>query len=311
MGKAAWSERRLHAWLARHLRPRGLRAPFGDDAASLARGLRRPVLCADQCVEGVHFVAGAAAARVGAKAVARALSDLAANAAQPRAVLLCAALPADVEEIWVQALLRGASLCARAHGAELVGGDLSTTRGPVVLSVCAVGDQAGRRAAPARSRVRVGDWLLASGAFGGSPLGRHLRIRPRIEAGQALVARGARALTDVSDGLARDLARMARLSGVAIRVNDVPIHADARRAARTSGRSALDHALHDGEDHELIAAMPPRDARRLLSRTPRALTGLRAIGVAVAGRGLWLPAAEGSTQLRRHDPAREWTHGAR
>lgn len=310
MGKAAWSERRLHAWMARQLQPRGLRAPFGDDAASLVRGLRRPVLCADQCVEGVHFAADVAASRAGSKAVARALSDLAANAAQPRAVLLCAALPATVDDAWVRALLRGARRCARTHGAELVGGDLSATRGPVVLSVCAVGEQWSRGVPPARSGVRAGDWLLASGNFGGSGLGRHLRIRPRIDAGRALYARGARALTDVSDGLARDLARMARLSGVAIRLNRVPIHPDARRAARISGRSALDHALHDGEDHELIAAMAPRDAQRLLRRPPRTLNGLCAIGVAVAGRGLWVPVAEGSSKLRRHDPTREWTHGA-
>src|SRR5690242_9092291 len=83
----AWSEASVHRWLFAHHAPAGLAAGFGHDAATLARGLARPVLCLDQCIEGVHFERGTPSARAARKAASRALSDLAAAAATPRALL--------------------------------------------------------------------------------------------------------------------------------------------------------------------------------------------------------------------------------
>jgi thiamine-monophosphate kinase len=155
--------------------------------------------------------------------------------------------------------------------------------------------------APSRDRARAGHVLLATGEFGGSRLGRHLAIEPRVALGARLVAGGARALIDVSDGLARDVARLARAAGARAELELVPIHRDARRAARRDGRTAEWHALHDGEDHELVAAAPPRAAERLLAEWNEPVPLVR-IGRLVAGSGLWIRGV-------RWDGRGGWLHG--
>src|SRR5687767_11029188 len=96
--RGGWSEARVHRWLLRAHSPRGLVARFGHDAAVLARTLRRPVLCADQCIEGVHFDPGTSGTLAGSKAASRALSDLAATAAVPRALLFTGSFPPRTSE---------------------------------------------------------------------------------------------------------------------------------------------------------------------------------------------------------------------
>src|SRR5687767_1806838 len=115
-----WSESRVHRWLLRTHHPRGLAARFGHDAATLSRGLLRPVLCIDQCIEGVHFEPGTPARLAGAKAAARALSDLAASAALPRALLLCASFPPGASERELRSAICAVARAARDCGAELV-----------------------------------------------------------------------------------------------------------------------------------------------------------------------------------------------
>jgi thiamine-monophosphate kinase len=145
-----------------------------------------------------------------------------------------------------------------------------------------------------------------TGPVGGSALGRHLAIEPRLEAGRALWLGGARVLMDVSDGLGLDLTRIAAASGVRIELECLPIHPHARRAARTSGRTAQQHTLEDGEDHELIAVLPEAAARRLLETgLPGAPRALR-IGRVRAGSGLFVPSPEGA--LTRFEGGGYW-HG--
>src|SRR5687768_13654181 len=166
--RGGWSEASVHRWLFREHRPRGLAAPFGHDAATLAAVLRRPVLCADQCIEGVHFARGTSGMLAGRKAASRALSDLAASAAAPRALLFSASLPASASEAWIRAAITAVASRAREFGAELVGGDLACAPGPTVLSVAAVGELGPRGRPPSRTGVRAGDVLLVTGACGGS-----------------------------------------------------------------------------------------------------------------------------------------------
>lgn len=304
----SWSEDRLHRFLARELAPRSLAGSVGHDAAVL-RALRgRPVACADQTIEGVHFERGARPSDVGRKAAARALSDLAATAARPRALLLALRAPADRDERWLRALLRAVARTAEAHGAELVGGDLACAPGPAELAVTAIGELPGSARPPGRDRARPGDRIALTGPVGGSRLGRHLRIEPRLEEGAWLFALGARATMDVSDGLALDLWRMARASKVRIVLEHVPVHRDARRVARADGRSATWHALHDGEDHELIASLRPSALARALREAPAHCPALVEIGRVVEGEGLRL-ALEGE-RARAWDPSEGgWLHG--
>src|SRR5262245_20008763 len=245
MSPVGWDEAILHRWLARRPRPAILVGAGMHDAAVLRRLPGRPVVCSDQVVEGVHFAPGCAPRAVGRKAAGRALSDLAATAAEPHALLLTVAAPRNERGSRLQALIAAVDEKAREHGAGLVGGDLTCTRGPLSLSVTALGTLRGSGRAPARSGARVGDLVLLSGAVGGSGLGRHLEPRPRFDVSRFLHRSGAQALMDVSDGLALDLSRMAAASRVRIDLVLVPEHADARRAARASGRPARDHALHD------------------------------------------------------------------
>ncbi len=304
-----WSESAIQRWLFATHRPKGLAATFGHDAATLTRNLTRPVLCADQCIEGVHFATGTSGGLAGAKAAARALSDLAASAALPRALLFSASFPPQTRETFIRAAIRSVADSARRFGCELVGGDLACARGPVVFSVAAIGELGSGGRAPARDLVRAGDMVLISGPVGGSQLGRHLRIEPRLAEGRWLWQHGARAMTDLSDGLARDVARLASRSQLAIDIQWVPIHRDARRAAKSSASSALDHALYDGEDHELVLTLAPARARKLLAMSPRHVPGLFILGRAREGRGLFVPRHEGSQELVRVDPRRGWSHG--
>lgn len=274
----SWNEDKLLAWIGRAARPALLVGSQGHDAAVLRAERARDVQCADQTIEGVHFQSSASPRAVGRKAANRALSDLAATAATPRTLLLTLRAPQERSESWLRQVIQGVRSAAAEVGAELVGGDLACADGPAALTVFAQGLLPGRRTAPGRDRARPGQRVVLSGAVGGSGLGRHLTFQPRIEIGRALHAAGASAMMDISDGLAKDLDRLARASQVAIDLEHVPLHRDAVRAARLSGRTPLDHALHDGEDHELVAT---------IGRAKLPL-GVAVIGTVRPGRGLFL-----------------------
>jgi len=303
----SWSEDAIHRWLSSRERPSVLAGSRGHDAAVLRKIRHRPVLCVDQTIEGIHFERTSAPALVGHKAAARALSDLAATAARPLAILVALSAPRDRSEAWIRSVLAAARAAARSFGADLVGGDLACTPGPACLSVTAVGERPGRRPAPGRDRARPGQIVVLTGPVGGSRLGRHLRVRPRVRAGEQLFSLGATAMMDVSDGLAWDLHRLARASGVRIDLDlaSVPVHPDARASERRDGRNALHHALHDGEDHELVATLP---ARRVALARGR-IRGLTRIGRVSRGSGLWLHAPRGKP-VRWKPSSGGWKHGA-
>lgn len=275
----------------------------------------RGVCCTDQTVLGVHTELDVAPRLFGAKAVARTISDLAATAARPYASLLALRAPRATDESWLRAVLDGARRRADALGAPVVAGDLTCATGPAQLSVTALGTLPGRRAAPGRDRACAGQVLLLTGPCGGSRAKRHLAIRPRLEAGEALWRAGATALMDVSDGLGLDADRMARASGVRLILERVPIHRDARAAARLDGRDAVDHALEDGEDHELLATLSASAAARLVERGLVGASGAVVVGRVEAAEsgdaGLWLELTARTGSGRRGPwRGRGWIHGA-
>ncbi|HLG41918.1 MAG TPA: thiamine-phosphate kinase, partial [Planctomycetota bacterium] len=217
----------------------------GDDAALV----RNIILKVDSVVEGTHF-ARATPARIGHKAMARPLSDLAAVAGIPRWALVSIVLPRGRGLACAKAVYRGAERTARRFGVRIVGGDLTVTRGPMVVTVTIAGEP-GPRGFVRRSGARPGDRLFVTGPLGGAILGKHLAFTPRVR--EALKLRPT-AMIDISDGFALDLRRLCEASGVGARVDlsKLPVSAAAKRLARRTGRSALDHALHDGEDYELL-----------------------------------------------------------
>lgn len=280
-------------WLRTRLPPSPwLRLGPGDDAAILRLGeAREAVITTDLLTDGIDFRVGVDdPRRIGRKALAVNLSDLAAMAAIPRAAVFSVALPRNGALELAQALYEGILPLAEQHQLAIAGGDTNTWDGGLVICVTAVGEP-GPGGSLLRSGARPGDEILVTGAFGGSLLGRQFDFEPRVREALLLMERyELHAGLDCSDGLARDLARICEASrcGAEIELAKVPIAADAGKLAQQRGDdvSPLDHALHDGEDFELILAVPPDEVSRLMNEVPLNVP-LTQIGRIVAEPGLW------------------------
>jgi len=290
-------------WLLRQIPADArLEVPPGDDAAVLRPpALRRTVVTVDMLTEGVDFLLGpdCSPQAVGHKALAVSLSDLAAMAARPEAAVIAVALPRTGGEELARGIHEGLARLAAEHGVTLAGGDTNAWDGPLVVSVTALGSVA-PGAAWRRDGAREGDLLVVTGACGGSILGRHLAVTPRCRAALELAAAfPVHAAIDVSDGLSLDLARMMAASHTAAVVDlaAIPIHPDAVRltARDPAAGSPLDHALGDGEDFELLMAMPPAAAHAAVdaARATRLGVPLTIIGEVAAGSGLSARGADG------------------
>ncbi len=234
--------------------------PAGDDMAVLRWSSADLLLVAvDQVIDGVHFDSAIHSPRqIGRKVMNRNLSDCAAMACLPAGAVACVALPRGCGHEYAQALYLGMREAGDAFDCAIVGGDTGSWPGKLVASVTIFGRSAGIEPIK-RSGARAGDWIYVTGALGGSILGRHMDFVPRIALARALAqAHRLTAMIDISDGLSRDLAHICRASGVGadLQSDRIPIHDDAWTLAVKDGRPALQHALHDGEDHELCFTSP-------------------------------------------------------
>ncbi len=286
-------ESQLIAYLRQRIPPHPLiRLGLGDDAAILKMaGGPDCTLTVDLLTDQVDFdLARADPRRVGRKALAVNLSDLAAMASRPLAGVVALALPRHGSMDLAVQLYEGMLPLAERFDLAIAGGDTNSWDGPLVLSVTLLG-QVTERGPLRRAGARPGDWIVATGSFGGSILGRHFDFEPRVaEALQLNERYQLHAGIDVSDGLSLDLARLAEESrcGAVLRLDAVPVSDDARRLAdqQADGSTALDHALSDGEDFELILAVAPDEAQRMVAEQPLGVP-LTAIGEFVAEPGLW------------------------
>ena len=263
----------LSAWL-----PPGPRTlvGIGDDAAVLAAPDGRVVATTDFLLEGRHFRRDwSGAADVGHKAAARSLADLAAMGAEPSALLVALAAPADLPVSWARELAEGlAAECARASrgGASVIGGDTARA-GSVILAVTGLGDLAGR-APVLRSGAAPGEQVAVAGPLGHSAAGLALlsaglaragsawddlvaaqvRPAPPYDAGPEAADLGATAMIDVSDGLLADLGHVAAASGVRI-----DLASDALRPGDgllTAARAVRDAARHDSSARTAPGSRP-------------------------------------------------------
>jgi len=286
-------ESQLIAYLRQRIPPHPLlRLGIGDDAAVLdLQAVDSGVLTVDLLTDQVDFVLSQSdPRRVGRKALAVNLSDLAAMASRPLAAVVALALPRRADLELAVGLYEGMLPLAERYGLAIAGGDTNTWDGPLVISVTLLG-QATQRGPLRRDGAKPGDWIVVTGSFGGSILGRHFDFEPRVAEALLLAERyRLHAGIDVSDGLSWDLAHLVEESGCGalVRMEAVPIAEDARRwaAQQADGSTALDHALSDGEDFELILAVPPEEAMRMLRDQPLEVP-LTAIGQFVEEPGLW------------------------
>ncbi|TAN56209.1 MAG: thiamine-phosphate kinase [Betaproteobacteria bacterium] len=286
----------------------------GDDAALLAaRPGMQLAVSTDLLLEGRHFRAGADPRKLGHKALAVNLSDMAAMGATPRWATLAIALPA-ADEVWLAAFADGLFALAARYGTELVGGD--TTRGPLAICITILGEvPAG--AALLRSGARSGDDLWVSGELGGAALALvHPEIaaaaarldqpEPRVALGERL--RGvASAAIDVSDGFAQDLGHILERSACGARVDYERLPRAAAFAGLADATLERDCVLGGGDDYELLFTAPPC-ARGAIETLGRDLgLALTRVGSIVPGEAtLDLRDAAGRTMA----PARGFDHFA-
>eukprot|EP01022_Parablepharisma_sp_SALTPOND_P020573 TRINITY_DN37834_c0_g1_i1.p7 TRINITY_DN37834_c0_g1~~TRINITY_DN37834_c0_g1_i1.p7 ORF type:complete len:341 (-),score=152.98 TRINITY_DN37834_c0_g1_i1:2798-3820(-) len=285
---------------------------IGDDAAVLGGATGGLVVTTDLLVDGSHFDLGFMKPEaVGWRAMAANLSDLAGMGALPAWGFLSLGLPEAPAPEFVQALVGSMVALGREHGLALAGGD--TVRAPqVILNLCLIG-RMGKIAPLLRSGGRLGDAVCVTGGLGGSAAGRawlqagrdpdqdgaaaaaaaFLRPRPRLAAGRSLAESGrVHAMMDLSDGLASDLARLARASALGARVEAaaVPVHPGAEAVAKELGGDALAWALSGGEDFELLFTCDPGEVGLLSELVAEAAGGLAVtrVGRLVKGPGVLL-----------------------
>jgi thiamine-monophosphate kinase len=299
-------------WLNEQI-PRSGHVPLGigDDAALLSQQTgKQTVVTTDMLMDGTDFILSECGPRsAGRKALAVNLSDLAAMGAKPVAAFVSLALPhtddAEHDLKLAQELLFGMLPLAQQFSCSIAGGDTNRWPHPLVINVTAIGEVPHGRAWQ-RSGAKPGDAILLTGACGGSILGHHFEFEPRLQLAselQNLVTRDPRvrvhAAIDISDGLSLDLSRLCTASGCGAMVElaQVPIAAAAHElAARDpSHTSPLDRALSDGEDFELILAVPPETAKLLLREQPLG-TPLTQIGWFTADKQLTQQLASGEIQ---------------
>ncbi len=253
-------------WIGGQQKASGLVSlPVGDDLAVLNWPKDDLLLVGvDQVLDGVHFDSAVHGPRdIGRKVMNRNLSDCAAMACLPAAAVVAVALPRSVELSYAKALYQGIREAGDAFYCKIVGGDTAVWNGRLALTVTILGRSAGVTPIT-RKGAKPGDRIYVTGPLGGSILGRHMTFTPAIHLARQL-AQSAHlsAMIDLSDGISRDLRHICRQSnvGAILEADQIPIHPDAVTLGRTDGRPALEHALHDGEDHELLfttgTALPP------------------------------------------------------
>ncbi|MEM6822149.1 MAG: thiamine-phosphate kinase [Verrucomicrobiota bacterium] len=228
----------------------------GDDCAihkPIPRGTL-PVSKVDAIVEGVHFRSEDSAVCVGHKALARVFSDFAAMGATPRQALISIGYPfQERPHRWLKECYRGMARLAVPVGVGLAGGEI-TRSDQIWLSVSAMGWVPKQRYV-LRNTARPGDVLFVTGRLGGSFPKRHLTFTPRMDEGRWLAEFGISAMMDLSDGLGKDLPRMAEASLCSFRI--YPESVPKRRGCD------LNQAVNDGEDYELLFAVSAKKAKRL------------------------------------------------
>lgn len=218
----------------------------GDDCAVVGEGEVLTLLKTDAVVAGIHFEKDEDPRRVGWKAVARVLSDFAAMGGGPGELLVTIALEKKTPVDWVSRLYEGMNACLGQHGGVIVGGETTSLPegAPAMISVAGRGEVR-RSQVITRSGGRPGDGIYVTGTLGGSIGGKHLDFTPRLKEAQWLAEHfEISAMMDLSDGLAKDLPRMARMSGCGFEVN--------RKLLPLSEGVTVEDALSDGEDYELL-----------------------------------------------------------
>ncbi len=268
------------------------------------------VTTVDAIVEGVHFRGNEPAGLIAKKLLRVNLSDLAAMGAKPFGYLLTLALPEAVDDAWLEGFASGLADDQTEFDIGLLGGDTVNTRGPIALTLTALGTVATGKAL-LRSGAQPGDQIVVSGSFGDAALGLALALgaeddwvgalsrddrnhlyaryclpRPRLDLGQKL-AGVANAALDVSDGLIADTGHMAKASGVAIdlHIDRIPVSRSANFAVEADP-GLLTKVLTGGDDYELALSVSPVNLSAVMKTGQACGVPLSQIGTVRTGEGV-------------------------
>ncbi len=247
--------------LAKGLKPKrkDVVVSIGDDAAVvLGKAGEYLLYTTDMLVEAVHFKKNEDLKKVGYKAIAVSVSDIAAMGGEPRFALVSCGLPASQAEPKARHLFAGIKACARKYGVDVIGGD--TNRSSILVIDIFMAGVVKRGQLVLRSGAKKGDYIFVSGPLGGSLRGKHLNFNPRVDAAHFLVENfKVTSMMDLSDGLAYDLNRLCEASktGALIFEDKIP---------KNKGVFKTDSALFDGEDFELLFTLSPKDTLRLMQK---------------------------------------------
>jgi thiamine-monophosphate kinase len=280
----------------------------GDDCAVLDLGVPDKLVLfkTDAVVEGFHFTRETPPEKIGRKALARCLSDVAAMAGMPVAALVTIALPPNFEPEFVAKIYDGLSALAREHGVAIVGGETTTNPERILISISLLGSVT-RGKYVLRGGAKVGDAIFVTGELGGSLAEKHLDFEPRLAEARWLAEHfSVHAMMDLSDGLGGDLQHILRASGVGAELlkTAVPVSRAAKLRARKSStaKPAFAAALTDGEDFELVFTVASKDAVKLLDAWNNKFPKLKlsCIGKIVAGDGILIRDKSGSHKFNAH-----------
>jgi thiamine-monophosphate kinase len=304
------------------------RNAFGlkDDAATLPQRRGQDiVVTTDAVIAGVHFLASDPPQTIARKALRVNLSDLAAKGARPAGYLLALSLPADTDMTWLRAFAGGLAEDQKLFNLSLLGGDTTSTPGPLSIAITAFG-HVPKGGMLQRRGARAGDLIYVSGTIGDAAGGLallkdndrslshalrdHLVHRfqvpqPRVSLGPLL--RGvASAALDVSDGLIADLRHIADVSGVRMEINAGAVpRSTALRTMWGDDDAAVLRAVTSGDDYEIAFTARARDAARVMGAAKRSGVAISLIGRVLKGRGVNLQGADGRPIPV---PAGGWTH---
>lgn len=306
--------------IARYFAPLAAGRPgaegLADDAAFLdIDPAMELVVTADAVVAGVHFLEQDPPALIARKALRVNLSDLAAKGATPLAYFMTAAFPRGIDEPWIAAFCSGLAADQEEFGIVLMGGDTTSTPGPLTLSITALG-QVPRGRALKRGAAKEGDAVLVSGTLGDAALGllalreglatpapdehrqlidRYHLPRPRCALGPMLAeSRLVHAAIDVSDGLVADLGHICETSGLGAEIETAQVPLSAAVAAVLEGRPDLmTRVLTGGDDYEILFTAPPDTLEAIATIARRLDLPLTAIGRTTAGKGVRVIGADG------------------
>jgi thiamine-monophosphate kinase len=270
--------------------------PGGDCAIfeeTVARKFR--VSTVDSVILGRHFDLSTAGALAGAKLVNRNLSDLAAAGAVPSDALLSLLVGPNVDSEWLEDFAHGVGKAAHKFGLHCVGGDICRVQAGTFAATLAVQGYAHR--VLTRKTAKCGDVIFVTGKLGGSIYGHHLNFEPRLAEGKWLNAQSiVTACTDLSDGMAKDLHGLINtMQDAVIDLTSLPIADAAHQLSKADGKPAVEHALQDGEDYELLFTVDAQQADLLQANFTKQFsqTPLKSIGVVAEGTGLIKSRADG------------------